>query len=392
MDMSEIKTLLEAQGTAVKTAMDKYHGQLDTLGKVHAEVKDEVKSLSEDYAKLQAQVQQMGQEIVGGIKAAQPQRELSAGEMLVKSDKFQAFVKGNGEIGKVRIELPVGMTQVKSTTLAVVGETTLPQQLPGVVPGAFVPLTLRAALPAMPVSTNSVIMLRESAWTNSAAEQTEGGSKLESDITFEDYDVPVRTVAHWLKVSNQLLADAPAIVAYINTRLRDGLAQRIERQLLNGDGTAPNISGFTDSGNFTAYTAASDDLLVDAINRAKYAMWAAGYPPDMVVVNPADWGAMERAREATTPSGPYLYGAPGAMAGMNPFGIRGVLSVNMTAGSFLIGQFQQHSMVLDRSGSVVEMGYVNDDFTKNLVTLRAEERLGLAITRPAAFRYGAFTA
>jgi HK97 family phage major capsid protein len=391
MDMSEIKTLLEQQGTAVKSAMEKYHGQLDTLGKVHTEVKDEVKSLSEDYAKLQAQFQAMGQEIAAGIKSAQPQPLLSAGELLVKSDKFQAFVKGNGEIGKVRIDLPVGLTQVKSTTTGVVGETTWDQRLPGVVPGAFVPLTLRAALPSMPVSTNQVDMLREASWTNSAAEVAEGSAKNESDITFESYDVPVRTIAHWLKVSNQLLADAPAIVAYINTRLRDGLAQRIEAQLLNGNGTAPNISGFTDSGNFTAYSAVSDDTLTDAINRAKYAMWAAGYPPDTVVVNPADWGAMERTREGAG-TGMYLYGSPGAMAGMNPFGMRVVLSVNMAAGNFLIGQFNAHSMVLDRTGSVVEMGYVNDDFTKNLVTLRAEERLGLAITRPAAFRYGAFTA
>ena len=50
------------------------------------------------------------------------------------------------------------------------------------------------------------------------------------------------------------------------------------------------------------------------------------------------------------------------------------------------------SDVCEIEGAVVEMGYVNDDFTKNLVTIRAEERLGLAVDRPAAIMYGAITA
>ena len=201
--------------------------------------------------------------------------------------------------------------------------------------------------------------------------------------------MPITTVAHWLKVSNQLLADAPAIVAYIETRLRDGLAQRIDLQLLNGDGNAPNISGLTDAGNFTAYTATAADLLTDAINRAKYALWALGHVPDAVIVNPADWGAMERKKETT---GDYLYGMPGMAAGVNPFGVRVVLSSNMAAGSFWIGATNTAAVLYARSGAIIEMGYVNADFTNNLVTIRAEERLGLGVEKPTATLYGAFTA
>tara|TARA_R110002110_G_scaffold376568_1_gene586433 strand:- start:6771 stop:6968 length:198 start_codon:yes stop_codon:yes gene_type:complete len=39
----------------------------------------------------------------------------------------------------------------------------------------------------------------------------------------------------------------------------------------------------------------------------------------------------------------------------------------------------------------VDIGYVNDDFTKNLVTIRAEERGDLAVVRSAAVVYGDLT-
>jgi HK97 family phage major capsid protein len=280
--------------------------------------------------------------------------------------------------------------EIKNTVQS--GTTTVfPFQKPGVIAGDFAPLTVRAVLRSIPVTSNAVNSLREASFTNSAAEVSQGGAKPESDVTFEQYNVPITTVAHFLKVTNQLLADAPAIISYIDLRARDGLAQRVDAQLLNGNGTAPNLSGLTDSGNFTAYTPVSDDLLVDAINRAKYDLWALGYMPDTAIVNPADWGAMEREREMPG-AGMYLYGAPGQEAANNPFGVRVVMSNHMAQGKFLVGALDTAAVLYSRSGAVVEMGYVNEDFTKNLVTIRVEERLGLGVERPSAILYGDFTA
>ncbi|MEY2655019.1 MAG: hypothetical protein RLZZ524_2047, partial [Pseudomonadota bacterium] len=276
--------------------------------------------------------------------------------------------------------------EVKNTVTS--GSTTVfPDQRPGVIPGSFVPLTVRDVIRAIPVSSNMVNSLREASFTNDAAETAQAAAKPESDITFEQYNVPIETVAHWIKISNQLLADAPAVVAYIETRLRDGLGQRIEQQLLNGNGTAPNLSGLTDAGNFTAYTPTAGDTLVDAINRIKYTMWASGNTPDTVIVNPADWGAMERTREGAG-TGQYLYGMPGMNSAMNPFGLRVVLSPKLAAGNLLVARFSDSAVIFNRSSATVEMGYVNDDFTKNLITIRAEERLGLACDRPAGIYYG----
>lgn len=87
-----------------------------------------------------------------------------------------------------------------------------------------------------------------------------------------------------------------------------------------------------------------------------------------------------------------MYGAPGTNAGAQPFGVNVVMSPFMPAGQFLIGSLRGSAIIYQRQGAVVEMGYVNDDFTKNLVTIRAEERLGLGVDRPMGIMYGAITA
>lgn len=372
-----IENGLKAQETKLAAAIEKFEGQLREKGSTDTEVKSEVRTLAEKFKAMKDELTEIAQKQT----SAQPEvKLLSAGEEFVKSEQFKALVAGNTQ--RARIE-------VKNTVTS--GSTTVfPDQRPGVIPGNFAPLTVRQILRAIPVTSNMVNSLREATWVNSAAEVSQGAAKNESDNTYEQYNVPITTVAHWIKISNQLLADAPAVVAYIETRLRDGLAQRIEAQLINGNGTSPNLSGLTDSGNYTAYTPTSDDLLVDAINRIKYTMWAAGNMPDTVICNPADWGAMERTREGTN-TGAYLYGLPGMGAGMSPFGLNVVLSQHLQAGKIIVARLSDSVVLYNRSGAVVEMGYVNADFTNNLITIRAEERLGLGVDRPAGVYFGNFT-
>jgi HK97 family phage major capsid protein len=374
MEINEIKGALDAHGKAIDAAIAKFEGQIQEQGKAQDDVRAEVKTLTQKFEDAITEIAQKME-----AEGQKSEVILSAGAEFVKGEMFKQLASGT--IKSARME-------VKNTVVSD-GTTAFPTQRPGIIPGSFVPLTIRQVIPSIAVTGNAVNSLKENAWTNSAGEVSQGASKAESDLTFTNYDVNIRTVAHWIKVSNQLLADAPAVAAYIDVRLRDGLAQRIDYQLLRGNGTSPNLSGLTDSGNFTAFTADSGANLVESINKAKYAMWAAGNAPDTVIVNPADWGAMEIAREGAG-TGAYLYGAPGTNAGMSPFGVNVVLSAHMPTGYFLIAQMRTAATVFNRSGAVIEMGYVNEDFTKNLVTIRAEERLALACDRPAAIYYGQF--
>lgn len=372
----ELKNALDAHGAAIDAAIAKYDGQIAEAGKADAEIRSEVKALSE---KFEASLTEIAQKMAAADTTVAD--NLTAGTEFVNSEQFKALAAR--QVQSARIE-------VKNT---VVTGTNMPfaQNRDGVIPGSFAPLTVRQLIPTINVASNAVNALRENAWTNNAAETAEAAAKPESALTFAPYNVVIETVAHFIKVSNQLLADAPAVVAYIDTRLRDGLAQRIEKQIIAGTGVSPLLSGLTKAGNFTAFTATSGANLVESINKAKYLLWAKGYAPDSVIVNPADWGAMELAREGAG-TGAYLYGAPGTAGGLSPFGVNVVLSANITAGQFLIGNLRQAATIFQRQGATVEMGFVNDDFTKNLVTIRAEERLGLGVDVPAAIMYGPITA
>jgi len=373
---TELKGALDAHGAAIDAAIKKYDGQIAEAGKADSEIRAQVKAMSD---KFEATITEIGQKMA--IAGEQSEPPVTAGAEFVKSAQFAALL--SGQVNTARVE-------VKNTVVTQPGAP-FPENRPGIIPGAFGPLTVRQLLTTINVTSNSVPVLRELAWTNNAAETAEGAAKPESVLTFAPYDVLIRTIPHFIKVSTQLMADAPAVVAYIDTRLRDGLSQRIERQIVIGDGTAPNLSGLNDAGNFTAFTPLSGANLIESINRARWSLWSAGYVPDTVIVNPADWAAMEVLREGVG-TGAYLYGAPGMIGSPNPFGLNLVVSNWLPAGQLWVGNLTTAATLFQRSGAVVEMGFVNDDFTRNLVTIRAEERLGLGVDVPAATRYGPITA
>lgn len=370
----EIKSAFEQHSAAIDAAMSKFEGQLAEQGRVDTEVKAEVKALSE---KFESTITEIAQKLDSAKD--NPQVKMTAGAEFVKSEEFQALAAGKTKFARI---------EVKNTILGSPTTTTSPDYRPGVVGGPFRPLSIRDVMPQFQTNTDLVVLTREASFTNNAAEVAQGVLKPESAITFNKYNVPVETVAHWLKVSKQLTQDAPAVISYIENRLKWGVEARIDTQLLVGNGTSPNISGLMDAGNFTVYTPVAADSLVKAINRAKYQLWAIGYVPDTVIVNPADWGAQEI---ATGTDGHFLYGLPGMASGMNPFGLRIVISAAMPAGQFLVGNFSIATGVWNREGTTIEMGYVDDDFTRNLITMLAEARLGLEVSVPAALLGGPFT-
>ena len=170
--------------------------------------------------------------------------------------------------------------------------------------------------------------------------------------------------------------------------MRYGVDAREDLQLLVGDGTGQNISGMTIAANRTAFTPTSGDTALDSLNRAKYAIIGADYAADAVIMNPADWGAIERLKTSTAE---YVVGDPFGSIIPRVWGLPVVLSNNMTSGSFHMADFATTYDHLNREGTAVEMAFSGNDFTNNLVTIRAEKRTALATLRPASTRFGALT-
>lgn len=393
----EIKVTVEAGLAEIKGKLDiklaEHTAEIEKHGKASTELTGQIDKLSGEFKTMKDNMVELAQK---GVQMPGNQSESkSVGQRFTADQRFAEGVKSMGDSRHASVRLEVKNTTINSDLSALFsdGNTVFPQQRPGVIPGDFKPLTVRDVITTITTSeTNSINALREASFTDGAAEVAQGAVKPESEIVFEQYNVPIQTVAHWIKVSRQLMNDAPAIAAYIDTRLRYGLERRVDLQLVKGNGVSPNLKGLTTSGNFTAFTPASGANLADSINKAKYEMWAAtGVMPDTVLVNPTDWSKLELLREGAG-SGAYLYGAPGTAAGGMPFGVRVVMNINVTAGTFVIANLAEAATIFQRETAVVEMGYVNDDFTRNLLTLRSEERLALAVDRPSMVYFGDITA
>ena len=103
------------------------------------------------------------------------------------------------------------------------------------------------------------------------------------------------------------------------------------------------------------------------------------------MLNPKDWAVIELLKDT---QGRYLIGNPQGTLSPTLWGVDVVTTQAMTEDKFLAGAFKMGAQVFDRWDARVEVGYVNDDFIRNLVTILAEERLALAVYRPQAFIFG----
>lgn len=336
---------------------------------------------------ISAQISDLEQKLASDVKeSGQPVETLGA--LLVKSDQYSQFV--NGSLSKLRVEANTiigqsGSPAENSDTLVA------PQRLNGIIAGAYRSLRIRDVLPSGVITSNALDYTRETAFTNNAAETAEGAQKPESALTFELVTANVRTIAHTIKVSQQVLEDSTALRSYIDTRMRYGVDKRYDAQLVSGNGTGQNISGMLKSGNHTAFTPDTGDNALDSLNKMIEAVRTADYDPTAILLNPADWHAIERLKVGTSDDR-YIIGNPAS--GMTPvlWGLPVVVSTAITAGKAIVGDLAMAYQVWNRMGTVVEIFNQNeDDVEKNLLTIRAEARGLLASYVPAAVQAGNLT-
>lgn len=367
---TELKESVKASGDEVKTMAEK------------------LEKIATDVSGFSAQIIDIEQNMAENVKAGKAPIE-TLGQMVIKSDAYKEYVQGNTSRMKVQANTIIGQ---EGSPLENADTLVSPQRLAGIIPGAFRTLKIRDILPQGVTQSNAIEYPRELAFTNNAAETNEGVAKPESDLTFELVTANVKTIPTFLKASKQILDDAPMLQSYIDTRLRYAVDYRIDNQLLNGDGTNPNISGLTDTGNYTAFTPLTGENGIDSISRAIYGVYASDYAPTAIVMNPADWGVLERLKVNAGTDDRYIIGNPSGTLGPMLWGLPVIVSNAVASGKFMVASFDILAQVFNRQDTTVEMFEQDEDnVQKNLLTIRAEARLALAIYRPASSQYGDLT-
>jgi HK97 family phage major capsid protein len=250
-------------------------------------------------------------------------------------------------------------------------------------------LTVRNLLTPVNTYSNAVEYPKQTGRNNNADVVAETAAKPESDMKFTLETVPMRVIAHWTKGSRQILEDVPQLRSMIDGELIYGLAIKEETELLSGDGTGQHLEGMIpQAAAYAPVDTPADINIIDVIGLAILQASLTDIPPDGIVIHPVDWWKMRLLKDS---EGRYILGDPMTVLQPVLFGLPVVPTPAMTTGKFLVGAFKAQTLY-DRWDARVETGYVNDDFTKNLVTVLAEERIGFAAKQPQALIYGDFNA
>ena len=337
-------------------------------------------------SELQAEVQAMAQTVdkIGRGVDASAGAARTPGEVFTSAQGFEAFAANAS--GKFKTSVKAAITSGGASD----GPLIQPDRI-----GMILPmdqrLFLRDLLNWGRTTSNAIEYVQELLYTNNAAPVAELATKPESDITFEMKSAPVATIAHWIKASKQVLADAPMLQSYINGRLMYGLKLKEEQQLLKGSGFGLNLNGIYlqaidyDNPGVTV----QGETPIDRLRLAMLQVALSEFDTDGIVLNPIDWAGIELTK---TTDNAYLFASPTGQVAPTLWGRPVVATQAMTAKDFLVGAFRMGAQGWDREDASIEVSTEDgSNFTTNALTIRCEERVGLTVFRPTAFCRGSLT-
>ncbi len=404
--MAEEKTIAEL-ATELKTATDKVLAVKDTtdaemkrLGDSSKETKAaadkalvELEAVRQEWTKAQARIAELEQKGARRPGEGVTERK-SIGRHFTESEAVKGMKQEAGKRYAVEIETKditsgptTAGTGVSPSTSLVVAD-----RQPGVIALPMRPLRMRDLVPVGNTTSSSIEYVVQTSRTMNAAFVAETLLKPQSDFATDLKSVPVRTVAHWFRASLQIMDDAPMLRSMIDAEAEYGLDFVEDVQILYGNGSGVNLFGIIPQAQAFA-PAASMPANATKIDRIRYALLQATlslYPADGIVLNDTDWADIETTKDT---QGRYIIGNPQGSISPTLWGKPVVTSLTMTPGTFLTGAFRLGCQLFERQAiNIVLSTEDQDNFVKNMCTIRAERREALVVQRPTAFVTGPLAA
>lgn len=397
--LAEVKSSLKDVTDSVKQTAEQALKQAKETGAVTEEIKQTADKALSDQARLQQahdklteKVEQLAtrntdlEQIMASRRAGGREDAKSLGQMVTEHEKVKAFAERGGD-GQVRVSVQNAIT----TSAGSAGALIAPQRDAEIVGLPRRQLFIRQLLQVGETTSNMIEYARQVARTIGAAATAETAQKPESNLTWEPDNAPVRTIAHWIPVSRQAMDDIPQLASEINGELRYGLDYVEEAELLKGDGTGQHLHGLVPQA--TPYAnpgvTVTNPTKVDVLRLALLQASLAEYSADGIVLNPIDWADIELTKDSERR---YIFASVVQMLGPQLWGRPVISTKAMDADDFLVGAFRMAAKIWDRMDTEVLISSEDrDNFIKNMLTVRAEKRLALAVKRPGALVTGDFT-
>lgn len=244
------------------------------------------------------------------------------------------------------------------------------------------PIQVTDVIPASRTGMAAVVYMEETTRTHANAERSEAGAYAESAFALTQRSSTVRSIGTSIPVTDEQLADEAQVASYLSNRLIFGARQRLDTQILTGNGTPPNLTGLNNASGLQTQAKGADPT-PDTFYKAMTLIKLTGRAfPSHHFIHPTDWQEIKLLRTA---DGIYIWGSPSENGPDRLWGLPVVVTDAQTQNTGLTGDVLNFCSLFERQGIEVETGYVNDDFTKGQKTLRAGVRVAFVTFRGAAF-------
>lgn len=384
-----VKNQLDQLGNLIDAKLEKAYGQAvdSATGKADEMLKNEIKNLTEQFNSR-----------IDAFEVSQKKQFESATKKSFKSQLMDAIKNGavdsmvKGQSRSAQFEIKADMTGDADFS----GEVIAAGRVDGIKYDPARSVHMRNILPQGTTTSDVVRFVKESAYSDGTATKAEGATLGQSDFNLTASNAIVTKIGAYFRVSEEMLADAPAIASYISVRAGEKLMAQEDAQILNGNGTAPNLSGIiTDSADFVtgagaafyqSVEAANEfDVLVAALNQLALSEYQANY----IILNPSDFHKILLLKDTQNN---YLKDQVYAGLAPNFMGVPVIVNTAIAAGSFLVGNFSIGSQLWTRDNLSVE--FYREDGTNvrdGFVTAVVKERVALTNYLPNAFVNGSFS-
>ncbi|MTC72299.1 phage major capsid protein [Providencia sp. wls1914] len=359
--------------TETKAAVDQMATELNAL-------RDAEKALKASLDELEQHVAQMP--LNNAIQAAK-----TIGQQVISAEVLKD-INSSMQASK-RISIPV---QAALTSAGVADGVVEPQRLPGIDVSPKQRLFIRDLIAPGKTTSPAIFWVQQTGFTNAAKVVPENTTKPYSDIQFATKITPVTTIAHMFKASKQILDDFSQLQSLVDAEMRYGLKFVEEQEILFGDGSGAHLHGIIpQASKYKAEFDVDKQNGIDDLRLAMLQAQLARFPATGHVLHFIDWAKIELLKDSL---GRYILANPSALTGPTLWGLPIVVTETAAfKGKFLTGAFNAGAQLFDREETNVVISTENaDDFEKNMISIRCEERLALALKRPEAFVYGDFTA
>jgi len=395
--MSDIQNQLDKIGNLVDERIEKAAGQIkeNARNEYDSALKSEIQNLSEKFvAKFDEQTARMDAVEVAAKKDVEGSMKLSFKGQIKKALEGGAL-KGmtEGTHSGARFDLKTSdMTMANTFTGVVASEQVLEEF-------KFNPsrsVHIRSLIPNGTTDAQTIRYPRETAYTDSAAATAQGSALGQSDFDVTAQSVNMEKIGTFVKVTDEMLSDVAGLSSYLSARIPSKVLSKEDNEILNGDGSSPNLDGlFTDGTAFvtgsggafyqSVESANEYDVLVAAINQVALE----NFSVDTILLNPSD---LHKIVLLKSTANEYL--RQQIYTGIQPtiMGIPVTVNTAVTAGKFLAMDSRAATQYWIRENLGIEFSREDGtNFQSNFVTVRAQLRAGLTNYLPKAICQGTFS-